>query len=185
MKKEINLNGTIVEYSLRSSLRARSIRLSIHTDGECVVTKPSRISDALVESFMIDKSVWILKHLEKIKKNPKVILSKNSKQDFIIYKEKAQTLAYERLKHFNKHYNLEWKSITIRNQKTRWGSCSKRGALSFSYKIALLDSKLADYIIVHELCHLGQFNHSVKFWALVAETIPDYKILRKHIKQTQ
>ena len=67
--------------------------------------------------------------------------------------------------------------------KTRWGSCSKKGTLNFNYKIALLSPELRDYIIVHELCHLGEFNHSSKFWLLVEKTVPNYKTLRKQIKQ--
>ena len=183
IKKEVSLHGKKVEYLLRVSNKAKSIRLAIHQDGEFVVTKPPLVPILFVEHFLKTKSAWILKHLEKIEKNPKTILSKNSRKDFLLYKEQARVLAEERLRYFNRHYGLTWKSIAIRNQKTRWGSCSKKGALSFSYKIALLPQALSDYIIVHELCHLGQFNHSPKFWALVAETIPDYKNIRKQMKQ--
>ncbi len=182
MKKEITLQGKKIQYSLISSMRSRALRLSIKPDGEVVLSVPYLATTSIMERFIHSKATWILKHLEKIEKNPKIILSKNSKQDFILYKEKALRLAKNRLEHFNSFYNLNWKSISIRNQKTRWGSCSKRKALSFNYKIALLDSSLCDYIIVHELCHLQEFNHSPAFWALVAKTIPDYKALRKQIQ---
>jgi predicted metal-dependent hydrolase len=97
-------------------------------------------------------------------------------------KDKALQIAKDRINHFNKYYNFQFKNITIKNQKTRWGSCSRKGNLNFNYKIALLPENISDYIIVHELCHLKEFNHSKRFWDLVAETIPDYLILRKKLK---
>jgi len=72
--------------------------------------------------------------------------------------------------------------VSIRNQKTRWGSCSRQKNLSFSYRLFLLPPRFCDYVIVHELCHLKEMNHSPKFWALVARTFPDYKKLRREMK---
>jgi len=86
------------------------------------------------------------------------------------------------LEYFNTFYNFKWGRVTIRNQKTRWGSCSKKGNLNFNYKIALLKPSQADYIIVHELCHLKEFNHGKNFWSLVAQTIPDYKEVRSSLR---
>ena len=106
---------------------------------------------------------------------------KNSKKDFEKYKEAARDLVLRRIAFFNKTYGFAFKKIAIRNQKTRWGSCSKTGTISFNYKIALLPSHLADYIIIHELCHVGEMNHSRKFWSLVARTMPDYVLLRKEL----
>ena len=102
--------------------------------------------------------------------------------DYLKYKKEAGILAKERLEYFNTIYNFKYNRITIRNQKTRWGSCSKKGNLNFSYKIALLSPKIADYIIVHELCHIGEFNHSKNFWNLVEKTMPDYKELRGSLR---
>ena len=82
---------------------------------------------------------------------------------YLKHKEVARTLVRERLEYFNAFYGYEYKRIAIKNHKSRWGSCSKKGNLNFNYRIALLPSELADYIVVHELCHLGEFNHSPKF----------------------
>ena len=94
---------------------------------------------------------------------------------YIEHKETARELALARLHHFNQHYNHEWKRVTIRNQRRCWGSCSSLKNLNFNYKIAFLPPHLADYIIVHELCHLMEMNHGPKFWELVAQQIPDYQ----------
>ncbi|KND47663.1 MAG: putative metal-dependent hydrolase [Parcubacteria bacterium C7867-006] len=114
----------------------------------------------------------------RIKRKTKKRVSKK----YLEHKESARILATQRLEYFNQHYNLKFGKISIRNQKSRWGSCSSKGNLNFNYKIALLPSHLSDYVIVHELCHIGQFNHSQNFWDLVGETLPDYKKLVTELK---
>ena len=81
----------------------------------------------------------------------------------------------------NAHYKLDLAGVFVRNQKTRWGSCSQQKNLTFSYQTAYLPARLRDYVIVHELCHLLEFNHSRAFWSWVAETIPDYKVRKKEL----
>lgn len=114
-----------------------------------------------------------------IKKIGKRRVNKKYKEN----KDKALSIVKDRIEYFNTIYNFKWNRIVIRNQKTRWGSCSRKGNLNFNYKIALLPPESADYIIVHELCHLGEFNHSQKFWDLVAKTIPDYLVIRKDLRK--
>lgn len=121
----------------------------------------------------------IFKILFRVKKRRIVIKRKRAKnKNYLKYKIVALELAKNRLEYFNTFYNLKYNRVSIKNQKTRWGSCSRKGNLNFNYKIALLPSKMSDYIIVHELCHLAEFNHSQNFWNLVAEQIPDYKEIR-------
>ena len=103
--------------------------------------------------------------------------------NFLKHKEQAREIVLQRLEHFNQHYNLTFGRISIRNQRRRWGSCSSKGNLNFNYRIATLPSHLSDYIIVHELCHRGQFNHSQKFWDLVGETLPNYEALQVELKK--
>jgi predicted metal-dependent hydrolase len=85
--------------------------------------------------------------------------------------------------HHNQHYQHPLRKVFIKNLKSRWGSCSSRGNLNFNYKLVFLPPAVADYIIVHELCHLRHFNHSAEFWALVAETIPRYKEFRRLLRK--
>lgn len=101
------------------------------------------------------------------------------------YKEHARKLVHERLAFYNQFYGYPIGRITIRDQRRRWGSCSSKGNLNFNYKIVFLPLELADYIIVHELCHLGEFNHSPRFWALVEKQCPHHSVLRKKLSHIQ
>jgi predicted metal-dependent hydrolase len=113
-----------------------------------------------------------------------MLLRRNKKQ-YAKYKEQARALALARLTHFNTHYRLHLRRVFIKNHKSRWGSCSEKGNLNFNYKILFLSPDIADYIIVHELCHLAEFNHSPKFWALVAQTIPNCRMLRARLRELE
>lgn len=81
-------------------------------------------------------------------------------------------------------YGFIINKVSVRNQKTRWGSCSARGNLSFNYNLVQYKKEIIDYVIVHELCHRKEMNHSKKFWLLVEKFCPDYKILRKELKKS-
>lgn len=102
---------------------------------------------------------------------------------YLEHKETARAFVTERVMHWNSFYNFEINRIAIRNQKTCWGSCSEHKNLNFNYKLLFLPEHLADYIVVHELCHLAELNHSPRFWNLVAQTLPDYKVHRKELQK--
>jgi hypothetical protein len=99
-------------------------------------------------------------------------------------REQARRFIEHRIKYFNDYYGFKINRIAIKNTSTRWGSCSSKGNLNFNYRIIYLRPALQDYLLAHELCHLGQLNHSKKFWALVAQTIPDYIKINKELKRT-
>ncbi len=111
------------------------------------------------------------------------IFVRNSKMEYQKHKESARSLVLRKIAEFNNFYNFNLGRITIRNQRSRWGSCSKKGNMNFNYRLALIPDKLVDYVIVHELCHIGEFNHSNDFWNLVAQTIPDHSQLRKDLRK--
>ena len=182
---KIQLNKKEVEYTLKKSRRARRLRLAVFGDGSLVVTAPRRMSENFIEQFIVQKSAWVLEKLEHFRKYPSCRLTKGEREkEFAEHKEKALLLAKNRIEHFNIIYNFNYPKINIKNQRTLWGSCSRKGNLNFNYKIALLPLQSADYIIVHELCHLGEFNHSRKFWDLVAKAIPDYREIRRILRKT-
>ncbi len=109
-------------------------------------------------------------------------ITQASKLRYQEHAPEARRLVHARLEEFSKFYNVKVGRISIRNQGTRWGSCSKAGNLNFNYRLALIDSDLADYVIVHEVCHLLEFNHSAAFWSLVAQAVPDYRARRRRLK---
>ncbi|MFA5742869.1 MAG: M48 family metallopeptidase [Candidatus Paceibacterota bacterium] len=183
MEKRIELHEKEIEYTLRVSKRTRKLRLAIYCDGRFVVTAPRNIRESVVEQFIIKKSQWIIDKLEYFKSISGQASPKSTKKDYLEHKDQALDLVQKRIEYFNEAYDFEFNKISIKNQKTRWGSCSRKGNLNFNYKIALLPERLADYIIVHELCHLKEFNHSPKFWSLVFKMVPDYLEARKELKK--
>ncbi len=109
---------------------------------------------------------------------------KFTRWDYKKYKESARALVHQKIAELNTHYNFPIRKVAIRDTKSRWGSCSKQGNLNFNYKILFLPPHIADYLIVHELCHLKEFNHSANFWNLVSRVVPDHKTIRAELKRT-
>ena len=180
MQKEINLQNEKISYELRESARARCLRITIHPGGELSATLPKGFRLEQLENFIRQKADWILRKINLARKRKSnILLPKSSRREYLKYKNQALRLAKLKIEELNKAYNFKYRQISVRNQKTRWGSCSRKGNLNFNYKIIHLPEKYLNYIIVHELCHLKEFNHSRGFWNLVAETIPDYKEKRK------
>lgn len=101
------------------------------------------------------------------------------------HREAVRRLVHARLAHYNLLYCHSYNKVFIRNTKSRWGSCSTRRNLNFNYRVAFLPSELCDYVIVHELCHLAEFNHSPAFWAQVARVFPNHRILRRSLRVVQ
>lgn len=176
MQKKITIKNEKIEYTLRKHRQAKRLKLAIYCDGNFVVTVPWRMSLWNVDQFIREHADWVLEKMKAMKKIGKNnLFARNDREEYLELKERARQLVHNRLEKFNKVYNFTYKGVAIRNQKTRWGSCSSKGNLNFNYKIALLPPRHADYIIVHELCHLKEFNHSKRFWNLVAKTIPEYE----------
>lgn len=90
-------------------------------------------------------------------------------------KNRARKLVMERLKIYQPIIGVTFARVSIKDLRTRWGSCSSQNNLNFHYKLVFLPPELADYVIVHELCHLREMNHSHRFWALVRQAVPDYR----------
>ncbi|HYF10557.1 MAG TPA: SprT family zinc-dependent metalloprotease [Candidatus Paceibacterota bacterium] len=185
MQKKISLDDKEVAYTLRVSSRARQMRLTVSIDNGLVVTLPHFMSFSRAERFIEEKARWILRTIARFNALPRGLVIPAKRGDYARHKEAARTLALARLAHFNAFYGFRYRSVSIRNQKTRWGSCSKSGGLSFNYKIALLPAPLADYVVLHELCHLGEFSHSGKFWALMARVMPDYRERKQELRRVR
>jgi predicted metal-dependent hydrolase len=98
------------------------------------------------------------------------------------YKKQARAVLAERVDFFARKYGFEVSKIRISSARTRWGSCSRKGTLSFTWKLVMAPPEVVDYVVVHELCHLRVLNHSPSFWAQVEAILPDYKAKRKWLK---
>lgn len=97
--------------------------------------------------------------------------------------ESLRAHIHARLVYWSDVYGIAYGTVAIRKQKTRWGSCSRSGNLNFNYRLAFLPPQLRDYVIVHELCHVAEHNHSPRFWVLVARAFPDYAALRSQLRR--
>jgi predicted metal-dependent hydrolase len=170
-------------YTLRTSTRARVIRITVAPGGVVQVVKPVRASLAVVNHFVQKKQAWIARavaRMRTIKPQPSPALLRREYHEL---KEEARAFVARRLPELNRPYGFSYRAVHIRNQKTRWGSCSRSGTLSFHYRILKLPPALQDYLLTHELCHLAQMNHGKRFWELIARTLPEYQSLRVALRQ--
>ena len=170
-----------MNYELKLNRRARSIRITVRSDGSVLVSAPRYAGMARIQRFVLEKQDWILEKQKQFEAIPRA--RKLSLNEIRELKRKAKAMLQDRLSYYSKIYGVRYKKVTVRSQRTRWGSCSRQGNLNFNYKIALLTPELADYIVVHELCHIKEFNHSKNFWTLVAQTIPDYKLKKLELRR--
>ena len=170
------------DYNLRRSTKSHRLKLTVYADGKVVISAPLNTTDRLISNFVNQYTDWIQTRLQKIKLSSPKNLLPGGRQNYIHHKEQAKTLALALLKRHNSHYDLKYNRVTIKNLYRNWGSCSIRKNLNYNYKIVHLPLPLAEYIIVHELCHLAEMNHSKRFWLLVAQTIPDYKKRRQALQ---
>lgn len=168
-----------MDYTLKRSARARGLRLSVRPDASVVVTASRFFGTKAIERFVADHTEWVRRHVERMKRRPVIRVQRG---DIPRLKREAAVFASARCAHFAKLYGVSYGTISIRAQKSRWGSCSRKGNLNFNYRIAALPGRLADYIIVHELCHRAHMNHSKKFWNEVARAVPDHTIVRKELR---
>ncbi len=176
------INNKDLEYSYITSSQAKHVRITIHRKGGFSVTVPLYAPKNTAENFIRSKELWIQKKLEYFKSLPNQPAHTNSTKIFQLKKDEARILAEQTIIKVNTLYNFSYGTIRIKNHKTLWGSCSKKGNLNFNYKIVFLPENLLTYIVTHELCHLQEFNHSSRFWKLVEKTIPDYKYLQNELK---
>lgn len=174
--------GKIVYQIRPSSTRRKSIRLVVQANGEVIVTASPWMPRTLIDQFVQRKASWIEKHLKAIKEGTRPKPLYGDKAEFEMLRATAYAFAKERLDEIVARYGFRYQRLTIRNTRTRWGSCSRRGAISIHYKILFLTPELAEYLLVHEACHLKEMNHSGRFWALVKKEVVDYEKMRKGLR---
>lgn len=167
--------------------RRRTIAIQIDENLQVTVRAPYRMSDQAIQKFLQEKSPWIEKHMRKLQSRlgetslqPENMLTA---QEIRGLAEEARAYIPQRAAYFASLLGVDYGRITIRCQKTRWGSCSSKGNLNFNCLLMLTPPEIIDYVTAHELCHRLQMNHSEKFWREVESVIPDYKTRRKWLRE--
>lgn len=179
MKKTIALPNQKITYQVRKSKRAKRLRIAVYCDTSVVMTVPMGFNLDKAEMYLKKKVDWILDQIEFFKKFRNFGWTKTDHKHYLKHKEQALELIKKKVDYWNKIFNFSYNIINIKKQKTRWGSCSKKRNLNFNYKVVFLPDEQVDYLVVHELCHLKEFNHSKRFWQLVERAIPDHRKLKK------
>ena len=179
-------------------IRSNRKTIQINPDLSVTVRAPIYASQREIGRILKEKEGWIQKHIEKIREQEakrkemygeKGEYGKSAEREYLsneeIHKLAEKALEYipKRVSYFAKQIGVTYGKITIRNQKTRWGSCSSKGNLNFNCLLMLTPPEVIDYVVVHELCHRKEMNHSGAFWAEIEKVIPSYKEQVKWLKE--
>ena len=156
----------------------KTLALQIKPDGQVVVRCPRGYPAARIEAFVQSKASWIEKHLQKKQPGLPAFTDREIRE----LADRAAGYIPQRVRYFAPRIGVTYGQITIRNQKTRWGSCTGQGNLNFNCLLMLVPPEVLDYVVIHELCHRKEMNHSDKFWTHVARFCPDHKVKRKWLK---
>lgn len=184
MVRHILLHNTLITYTLRRSRRGKMLRVTVRCGGAVSATVPYGVSKMQLERFLRSRSAWLIEKIRELRLCREHIHQSRNDASHQLRKRDVCAVIRRTVEQFNRHYGFAYNAVRLKNQRTLWGSCSDQGNLNFNFKLSLLSEALVNYVIVHELCHLRELNHSAAFWRLVAETIPDYRALRRELKQT-
>ena len=162
----------------------KTLALEITEDG-LVVRAPLRVSDAEIKSFILQHKSWIEKHLKKAEERQKAgeNIVPLTYEEIKALADEALKVIPERVRYYAPKVGVTYGRITIRNQRTKWGSCSSKGNLNFNCLLMLAPPEVLDSVVVHELCHLKEMNHSDRFYAEVLRVYPDYPKWNKWLKE--
>ena len=169
-----NINKDVKVNIIRSDRKTLSIQLKT---GEIIARAPLRMKDKEIYSFIDSKKSWIEKNLAKIEEREKAIseVQPFTQEEINALAEKAKQIIPERVRYYAPRIGVTYNRITIRCQRTRWGSCSSKGNLNFNCLLAMFPLEVIDSVVVHELCHRKHMNHSPQFYAEIDKVFPEYK----------
>lgn len=167
----------------------RSFAIEIGMDKKIKVRVPRRASKAQIEEMLKAKHDWILKTLDKIEQRNTAEARECEEAeplrpgDVKELKKKARNHLTSLTGYWAEKIGVSYGRISIRGQKTRWGSCSSKGNLNYNYLLMLCPDEVAEYVVIHELCHRIHMNHSKDFWNKIEAFCPNYRQARKWLKQ--
>ncbi len=163
----------------------RTISLEITPAGDVLVRAPRQMSEMEIRGFVESKSSWLTKHLRKQEEDRDSLQAEGlfTEQQIERLLKLAKQVIPEKVAYYARLMGVAYGRVTIRKQKTRWGSCSREGNLNFNCLLMMAPPEVLDYVVVHELSHRLEMNHSSRFWAQVEQVIPDYRKPRKWLKE--
>lgn len=161
----------------------KSISLEIRPEG-LLVRAPSKMTKREIQAFILEKRQWIEKHMERMLERQQVLSQAKpyTVEEIEALADKALKVIPQKVRHYAAIMGVDYGRITIRNQKTRWGSCSSKGNLNFNCMLMLFPDEVIDSVVVHELCHRKHMNHSPQFYTEIEKVFPEYKRCRKWLK---
>lgn len=165
--------------------KRKTISLQIKPDGSMELKVPLQTTNAQIQEFLNQKSDWINKHLQAVKDRQQQMsqIKSLTMEEIRDLANQALEVIPKRVAYFAEIVGVTYGKITIRNQKSKWGSCSSKGNLNFNCLLMLMPTEVQDYIVVHELCHRKEMNHSPQFWAEVRKVLPDYENQKLWLKE--
>lgn len=166
-----------MDYQLIRTKRL-TIAMEVTPQGTLVVRAPFKASIHDIEAFIKGHEAWIAKQLATLP----VHIEPLTAEAFQRLHQEAKRVLPEKVAYFAERLGISYGRVTIRCQKTRWGSCSSKGAISLNCLLLLAPQSVQEYVIVHELCHCREMNHGPAFWQLVAEALPTYQKERQWLK---
>ncbi len=165
--------------------KRKTISIEITRELKVIVRAPDILSNREIQEFINEKANWIDKNLQimrnRAEKQQALLKFTDAEINYLI--NKATAVIPIRVEYYAKIIGVKYNHISIKHQKTRWGSCSGKGNLNFNCLLVLCPPKVMDYVIIHELCHLKEMNHSPHFWAEVEKYSPDYKAYKQWLKE--
>lgn len=172
-----------IEIIIKRSHR-KTLAVEVHQDGSVILRAPKRASNKRIGEFLDQRRQWIAKYYHKALKEKERLSSVDilSQEEIKELKEQAGKHIEEKVEYYSREMGITYEKIKIGCQKTRWGSCSSKGTLSFNCLLELGPEAVMEYVVVHELCHRVELNHSEKFWNLVEEWMPDFQLSKEWLK---
>ena len=161
--------------------RRKTVSIEITREGKVVLRAPFFVTKRETDYFLDEKREWILKHLASQKEKKPV--KKMTADQLAFLKDEATERILPLVKSYAAQMKVSYQKVTIRAEKSQWGSCSAGGNLNFNSLLMLAPDSITEYVVVHELCHRKEMNHSARFWNEVERVLPDYKEKRKWLKE--